>query len=134
MACFALGAVPALGQVLSDPSLTLTTVVSGLSAPTTMAFVGAGDILVLQKNDGQVRRVLNGNLQAAPVLDLPVNSDSESGLLGIAVDGQSPPGVFLYLTEAVSDGDEPLGNRVYRYTWNSGSARSRTRSWSSTCR
>jgi glucose/arabinose dehydrogenase len=120
LACFALGAGPALGQVLSDPSLTLTTVVSGLSSPTTMAFVGAGDILVLQKDDGQVRRVLNGVLQAAPVLDFAVNSDSERGLLGIAVDGQSPAGVYFYVTEADSDGDTPLGNRVYRYTWNAG--------------
>ncbi len=122
-----LAGVPILGasaaaQTLSDPSLTLSPVVTtGLSLPTTMAFVAPNDFLVLQKNNGQVRRVLGGVLQPGIVLDVNVNSDSERGLLGIAVNTESPPAVFLYYTEATgADGGTPLGNRVYRYTWNAG--------------
>jgi glucose/arabinose dehydrogenase len=48
---------------LTDPSLKVEQVVSGLSLPTTMAFIGDNDILVLQKNDGKVMRVINGVLQ-----------------------------------------------------------------------
>jgi glucose/arabinose dehydrogenase len=118
VAAVALVASGASGQVMTDPSLTVTTVTGGLSLPTTMAFVAPGDILVLQKDNGQVRRVLNGVLQPTPVLDVPVNFESERGLLGIAVNAENPPKVFLYFTEAASDGAAPIANRVYRYTWN----------------
>jgi glucose/arabinose dehydrogenase len=117
----ALGAtLPAGGQTLTAPGLTLTTVTSGLDTPTTMAFVAPGDILVLEKNTGRVRRVRNGVLQSAPVADFAVSNDSERGLLGIATNGENPPKVFLYMTESTSDGGAPLGNRVYRFQWNPG--------------
>jgi glucose/arabinose dehydrogenase len=55
------------------------------------------------------------------VLDVNVNDDSERGLLGIAINGESPQKVFLYYTEASgSDLGSPIANRVYRYEWNSG--------------
>jgi glucose/arabinose dehydrogenase len=121
-------AAPAGGQpTLSDPALALQTVTTGLEMPTTMGFLGPNDILVLQKADGRVRRVLNGVLQSQAVLDVAVNNASERGLLGIAINSQEPPRVFLYYTEVADpDGDgapdsefaTPLGNRVYRYTWN----------------
>src|SRR5262245_33049391 len=113
--------IPATAQIVfTDPSLTFDTVVTGLDTPTTMAFLGPGDILVLQKNNGQVRRVLNGMLQPTPVLDVPVANSSERGLLGIAINTENPPKVFLYYTESTTDGGSPLGNRIYRYTWNPG--------------
>jgi glucose/arabinose dehydrogenase len=108
----------ALAQPTVVAPLTLETLVTGLSQPTTMGFVAPDDILVLQKADGRVRRVLNGTLQAGAVLDVAVNAASERGLLGIAVNSESPPQVFLYFTEASSDGAAPLANRVYRYDWN----------------
>jgi len=55
-----------------DSNFKVETVVSGLSLPTTMAFLGPDDILVLQKNDGKVMRILSGILQAEPVLDVSV--------------------------------------------------------------
>jgi glucose/arabinose dehydrogenase len=75
----------ASAQVLKDPALMVTEVVAGLNAPTAMVFIGPGDILVLQKNDGQVRRVIAGVLQSTPVLDVVVNRVSERGLLGMAL-------------------------------------------------
>jgi Glucose / Sorbosone dehydrogenase len=110
-------------QTINDPSLRVTELVSGLSQPTAMAFIGPNDLLVLQKNDGRVRRVINGVLQAGAVLDVHVDSASERGLLGIALHPNFPPTnfVYLYYTEssAVSDtSGSPLANRVYRYTWN----------------
>ncbi len=106
---------------VNDLSLTVTQLVAGLNTPTTMAFVGAGDILVLQKNNGQVRRVLNGELQASPVLDLDVSNDSERGLLGIVLRPSFSANhlVYLYFTESSTgaDGGSPTFNRVVRYTW-----------------
>lgn len=107
---------------VKDAGLQVEEVVSGLTQPTNMAFIGDNDILVLQKADGRVRRVTDGVLQSGQVLDLPVSNDAERGLLGIALhpDFASNHLVFLYYTESTTDGGAPLGNRVYQYTWNSG--------------
>ena len=124
-----LPAARAAAQTVTDPSLQVTPLLANFSldTPTSMAFVAPNDILVLEKGTGRVRRVLNGVLQPDPVLDVAVNFSSERGLLGIAINTESPPRVFLYYTEVADpDGDglpdsgTPLGNRVYRYTWNSG--------------
>ena len=110
---------------LRDSALSVTEVASGLSVPTTMAFIGVDDILVLQKNDGRVRRVIGGVLQPSPVLDVAVDGASERGLLGIALHPNFPatPQIYLYFTESGATGDTsgtptPIANRVYRYTWN----------------
>lgn len=117
-------AASADAQVMTDPNLNVITVVqsgAGLDQPTTMAFLALGDFLVLEKVTGRVRRVLNDALQPGFALDVHVNSDSERGMLGIAIAQGSPVRVFLYYTEAVgADGGPPLGNRVYRYDWDPG--------------
>jgi glucose/arabinose dehydrogenase len=98
----------------------------GLVTPTTMAFIGENDILVLEKNTGKVQRIVDGVIKGA-VLSLPVNRFSERGLLGIALHPDFPdnPGVYLYWSES-STGTvtaDPLavpllGNRVDRFVWN----------------
>jgi len=119
-----LEAVPISGfsQSLTDPALRWSEIVSGLSQPTAMAFIAADDILVLQKADGKVRRVIHGVLQAVAVLDVNVDNDSQRGLLGLALHPNFPANQFVYLfyTESSTAGDStgsPLTNRVYRYTW-----------------
>jgi aldose sugar dehydrogenase len=118
---------PVSGQEPSvvDPNLRVRTVVSGLAQPTTMAFLGANDFLVLEKASGKVQRVAGGVIQAT-VLDLAVNSASERGLLGIALHPNFPanPKVYLYWTESTTGADSNvlsatplLGNRVDRFTW-----------------
>ncbi len=109
----------ALAQTVVDPTLTVRSVVPqfALDQPTTLAFLGNGDFLVLEKATGRVRRVLAGVVQPLPVLTVQVNDESERGLLGIAINRASPPAVFLYFTEATAGGTA-VANRVYRYTWN----------------
>ena len=116
-----------------DPDLGVRAVATGLVTPTTMAFIGADDILVLEKNTGRVRRVTGGIVQGT-VLDLPVNFGSERGLLGIALHPNfgSNGYVYLYWTESPTGVDsnnladlgsvwfstEPLRtNRVDRFVW-----------------
>jgi len=136
-----------------DPDLAVRTVVSGLNQPTSMAFIGKNDFLVLEKATGKVRRVLGGVVQAADVLDLAVNSAGERGLLGIALHPDFPinPAIYLYWTcqapiPPASAPFEPtlrecadppatgldtseilavplLGNRVDRFIWNGASLR-----------
>ncbi len=110
---------------LVDSNLRLRTVVAGLDQPTTAAFLGPNDILVLEKATGKVQRVVNGAVQST-VLDLAVNSGSERGLLGIALHPKFPatPYVYLYWTESTGAdttvlSETPLlGNRVDRFVWN----------------
>jgi glucose/arabinose dehydrogenase len=113
-------ATPSLAQTVTDPNLTVTAILTpgSLDVPTTMAFVGPDDFLVLERASGKVRRVLNGVLQGTVALDVAVNVEGERGLLGIAVNTETPRAVFLFYTEATTDGGSALGNRVYRYTWN----------------
>ena len=89
-----------------------------------MAFLAPDDFLVLQKDNGNVRRVRNGILQPDSVLVVAVNTRSERGLLGIAMDPSFPelPYIYLYYTESntgsdTSTQDNVIGNRIYRYTW-----------------
>ncbi len=100
------------------------------TATTSMAFLDRENVLLLEKNDGRVRLISNGKLDERPLLDLNVNGLGERGLLGVAVkditsneinyrmDQGSQKFVFLYLTESLTDGATPLGNRVYRYEFN----------------
>lgn len=118
----------ALNPTLMDPNLAVGPVVSGLSQPICMAFLGPNDFLVTEKASGQVKRVVNGAVTAT-VVDLPVNSASERGLLGIALHPNFPanPGVYLFWTESTTGSDSTvvttvplLGNRVDRFVWDAG--------------
>ena len=113
------------GPTVNDDTLTVEKIADGLDFPTSMAFLGPNDILVTEKTTGKVMRVTNGFVLPQPVLDVPVASAIERGLLGIAVSKQ-PDGktyVFLSYTESGNGVDgsdvdalvDPLGNRLYRY-------------------
>jgi glucose/arabinose dehydrogenase len=128
---------------LSDEKFVAEEVARGLKNPTGIDFIGENDILVLEKNNGTVLRILNGEILPDPVLDVSVANEVERGLLGISVSKNATDDktyVFLYYTEAESragqaggggvdnsrdiDGDseetngedvEPIGNRLYKY-------------------
>jgi glucose/arabinose dehydrogenase len=111
------------GPVVGDPNLWVELVTDKINFPTKMAFLGNNDLLVLEKNEGLVKRVLNGVVQNDSLLDVSVANGVERGMLGIAVKktNNGPVHVFLYFTESLKDGDDvsekkmPLGNRLYRY-------------------
>jgi len=114
------------GPTVNDDTLTVEKVTDNLDIPTSMAFLGPNDILVTEKTTGKVMRILDGLVMPQPVLDVPVASLIERGLLGIAVSKNIAEGktyVFLYYTESGDGIDEsdannlvdPLGNRLYRY-------------------
>jgi aldose sugar dehydrogenase len=114
------------GPTMLDERLGVRTVAGGLAFPTSIAFLGPSDMLVIEKNTGQVKRIVNGVVRAT-VLDLAVNFGSERGLLGIALHPSFPtnPSVYLYWTESSTDFDTNelsettlLGNRVDRFLWN----------------
>src|SRR5712671_2376814 len=114
--------------VILDPNLQVTTYVgTGLSQPIGIVFIGPNDALVLEKASGQVKRVIGGVIQPAPVLDLAVNSNSERGLLSLVLHPNFPATPFVYIrwTESNTGADSGvvsevalLGNRVDRFIWN----------------
>lgn len=110
------GILPVFGEpLLKDQDLVIEKFVSEIPHhPTTMAFVG-NDILVLTKNDGQVHLIRDGKLQDKPVLDVKITNRAEQGMLGITTVGSA---VYLYFTESIEDGGDPIANRIYRYDWN----------------
>ena len=72
------------GPTINDDSLAVEKVTSDLTFPTSMTFVGNNDILVTEKNTERIIRVLDGQVQDNPLLDLSVSSKTERRLLGIA--------------------------------------------------
>jgi glucose/arabinose dehydrogenase len=123
--------IPADDQpnAVDDPNLRVEEIAAGLLRPTAMAFLGdsSDDILVTFKDNGTVRRIIGGELQPEPLLDVAVannNGTNERGMLGMAVaeHNETTTYVFLYYTESGGgqDGDDsagvvPAGNRLYRY-------------------
>jgi|GEM_PF-260838 len=123
---------PSSGPAMTDPNLSVKTVVTNLSQPTSMAFIGNNDFFIFEKNTGKVQRVTNGVIQNPPPLDLAVNSASERGGLGIALHPNFAFNgyVYLYWTESSTGVDTTniaevatLGNRVDRYVWNPATSR-----------
>jgi len=132
---------------LKDSNLEMETLTQGLKFPTDMAFLNPNEILVLEKDEGKVLRVVNGNISNNTVLSLNVNYVQERGLLGIAIEKDQevdegeeesvPKYVFLYYTEARQSGNgnersnsnvtsncdiqecvqNQFNNRLYRYEY-----------------
>jgi glucose/arabinose dehydrogenase len=106
---------PKSGPVLHDDMLALELVAEGLDLPTSMRFLDDGTILVLEKNNGQVRVVSDGKLLDEPAIDVEVATAVEQGLLGIAIwNGENDTSVFLYMTENYED---KTRNVIYKYIY-----------------
>jgi aldose sugar dehydrogenase len=119
------------GPFIFNPNLRAQVVVQGLTFPVDMAFLGPDDILVVEKNNGTVQRIINGTKLPEPLIDLNVARKWARGLLGISIEkssGLNQSGVnmesthvYLYLTESKSSDGEDLNknieprNRLYRY-------------------
>jgi aldose sugar dehydrogenase len=117
----AIGSEPAS---IRDSNLRVESVVEGLEFPTTMAFLGPDDFLVLEKEKGTVQRVTNGEMLPEPLLDVNVATSQERCMCGVAVTKHIPGHtyVFLYYTEAestdaedISERKDPVRNSLYRY-------------------
>jgi aldose sugar dehydrogenase len=123
--------------VRNNFNLKVEEVSDGIDFPTSMAFLGLDDILVLEKNEGTVKRILNGIMLEEPLLEVAVANDGERGMLGIAIaeknatpqeinndDYDGITYVFLYYTELTGEeDDESIRNRLYRYEFDQNSGK-----------
>ena len=99
--------------VVRDANFDVEVFVSGLEWPTTMTFVG-NDILVLEKNSGNIRLIKDGTLVKEPIMNFNVDWVAEKGMLGIT---SSDSIVYLYLTEVDPATKTTLGNHIYKIEW-----------------
>jgi glucose/arabinose dehydrogenase len=107
-----------------EPGFTDALVVGNLSAPTAIAFLPNGSLLIAQQ--GGALKLFDGT-STSTLVNIPVCSDSEMGLLGVAVD----PGfsgnsgfIYLYRTKAGAGGCATATgrfNQVVRVTMSGGS-------------
>lgn len=72
-------------KYIKGPNLKVEKIVGGLDWPTSIAFLGQDDILVLEKNTGKVCRIVNGVMLVESLLGVNVATDRGSGVLGIAI-------------------------------------------------
>ncbi len=124
---------PPVAPAMTDETLGVETVVSGLTEPTGIAFLAADDAFVIEKSTGKVQHVSGGTV-GEPAIDLAVNFFDERGLLGIALHPDFATNGFVYLywtSSGEGEGDEgllgpdtdaetalpDLGNRVDRFHW-----------------
>ena len=103
-----------------DSNLKVERVFEGLKFSTGMAMLNDGDIIVIEKNSGNVLRIHNGSETSRIIANVNVANMSERGLLGIAISDSfskySPCYVFLYYTEKNKNNESQiLGNHLYRY-------------------
>jgi aldose sugar dehydrogenase len=113
-----------IGPTMENPNFGIEVITTGIEFPSDMAFLDTDDILVLEKNSGNVLRIINGQILDNPLFKVSVSNSSERGLLGIAVakaSGEESEITYVYLqfTEDLKNRDshnsEVLANRVYRY-------------------
>lgn len=104
--------------ILNNKNLEADLVVSGLDFPTGMAFIDSNDFLILEKNTGLVKRVLDGEVQSKPLLELNVDSKDERGLLGIEIDkniNNNNNYFNVYLSYVQCEDDELCQFKVTKY-------------------
>jgi glucose/arabinose dehydrogenase len=99
---------PALAAALTlPPGFAASTVVRGLEHPTAAAFLPDGRLVALEKA-GRVRLwTPDAGLLPAPALELPTCTDSEMGLVGVALDPEFATTRRLYLYLTHPPGDDP---------------------------
>jgi glucose/arabinose dehydrogenase len=108
------GEIQLVDSALSVPSGFSTSRWSGgLNRPTAMQFAPDGRLFVTEQ-DGALRVISNGVLQAAPFLKVTVNSLTDRGLLGVAFDPSFASNRFFYVFYTAAS--PTIHNRVSRFT------------------
>src|SRR5215216_2030305 len=83
--------------VVRDTNLGVEVVAEGLEFPTTMAFLGPNDILVLEKEKGTVQRIVDGQILPEPLLDVNVATSQERCMCGVAVSKHISAHIYVFL-------------------------------------
>jgi DNA-binding beta-propeller fold protein YncE/plastocyanin len=109
------------GQIYgNNTKLKIVPVYNGLAFPTAIAFLGPDDMLVLQKENKTIVRIVNGQMLDQPVLDLGNTVNSVVCMCDIVIlkndNGTSYAFLYYYKAQVTEDnGTKKVVNRLYRY-------------------
>ena len=73
------------GPVINDTTLKAQLVVGGLKTPSAMTFLGPNDILITEKNTGNIIRAVNRVISPQPILHVSATKKDEREALSISV-------------------------------------------------
>jgi glucose/arabinose dehydrogenase/plastocyanin len=106
----------------NDTRIKIESIVDGLKSPTAIAFLGPDDMVVLQRQNNSIMRIVNGQMLDEPVLDLgnSVKLTGGSCLCDIAIlrnDNGTTYAFLYYLLGEVTEenGTKKVVNSLYRY-------------------
>ena len=109
-----IAAAPPAGAGLPE-GLRVQTYEESLKFPIDMAWVeGTGKLFVTEKATGKIQVIVRGRLRPTPCRNLRVESNGESGALGIALDPDYAANHYLYVY--YSTPRPQADNRVVRFT------------------
>ncbi|MGZ5511426.1 MAG: hypothetical protein ACXWFC_13290, partial [Nitrososphaeraceae archaeon] len=97
------------GIKVYDPNLKIELVANGFDFPTTMAFLGPDDFLILEKS-GAVKRVTDGVIVEKPLIEVKASLRDERGLLGIAVSQLKNP-----VSQVSTQNDPKITHNIFLY-------------------
>jgi aldose sugar dehydrogenase len=104
----------------NDTRIKIEPIYDGLNSPTAIEFLGPNDMLVLQRTDNRIMRIVNGQMLDEPVLDLGNTLRVQGCMCGLTVlqNDNGTSYAFLYYYEAEVAGDDgttKFVDRLYRY-------------------
>ena len=97
---------------ITDPNFVIEEYISGLKYPVMIDFLDE-QIIVIEKDLGNVRMIKDGILISEPILNLEVSKTIEEGLIGVLV---SENNVFLHYTTADVK-NKTTSNWFEKYSW-----------------
>jgi glucose/arabinose dehydrogenase len=103
-----------------------------LDGPVAMAWAPDGRLFFNDRNSGNVRVYANGVLQNDPVIHYNVDTCSERGLLGLALDPDFESNHYVYVYYTAASGCGSTTNRVARFVETNGVGAGSTDIFSST--
>jgi aldose sugar dehydrogenase len=99
---------------VNDTNLRVRLVAEDLEFPTSIAFLGPDDIVVLERMKGTVKRIVDGKMLEEPLLNLS-DYKIRSCMCGIAVAKQNLTTYVFLLVDELEDNNNKLFDRLYRY-------------------
>ena len=117
-----------VAQLASD--IQVRQVLDGVQLPVGLTFAPDGRLFFNEVKRGVVRIMdRDGSLRPEPFVSLRASPRKEQGVLGLTLDPDFADNryVYIFYTQAKSNGEEPEDNRVVRYTERDGVGTERTR-------
>jgi DNA-binding beta-propeller fold protein YncE len=104
----------------NDTGIKIESIYEGLRFPTAISFLGPDDMVVLERGNNKIMRIVNGQMLDEPVLDLGNTTKIMGCMCDIAIlqndNGTSYAFLYYYQAEVMEDdGTTKKVNQLYRY-------------------